>query len=238
MGVFRKYYRISSSNPIKLRFPKGHKFHRDMMKRDCFGNFIDVFNPQDLVVFADNCDEILLKYLRDLRSFYHFEIVETQSQGRADSLIQLFNRIISDCDDDDLIYISEDDYLYLDDASDVFKEGIRLGDQFNLHYVGLYDHPDKYSKMYGYSEQCEVFLSGLTHWRTTISVCLSFGMTGRVFREDNELWFRHARHNHDHEAFVELRNRGRKLIIPIPGRATHLQPPWVDRFIEKNYRIG
>ena len=52
---------------------------------------------------------------------------------------------------ENIVYFVEDDYYHRQDAPQLITEGLKVGD-----YITLYDHPDKYTKMYDYGEISKV----------------------------------------------------------------------------------
>jgi len=135
-------------------------------------------------------------------------------------------------DSETIIYFVEDDYLHRENWCEVLIEAFNLPTQ----YVSLYDHLDKYTDS-GYDNLVsKVFHSKSCHWRTVPSTCNTYaGMMGQLSMDM-------PIHKHfsaaspdgismDHAKFVELGNRGRRLITPMPGYSTHcdlLHSPTID----------
>jgi hypothetical protein len=117
----------------------------------------------------------------------------------------------------DLVYFLENDYLHQPGwVSKVFE----LYDSgFKFDYVSLYDHRDKY--MYAmYAElQSKIVHTKTHHWRTAPSSCGSFMFEKSVLNLDYDVL---ALGIPDFYFFSKLiAERGRILLTPIPGLATH-----------------
>ncbi len=102
----------------------------------------------------------------------------------------------------------------------LIAEGLSLAD-----YVTLYDHPDKYSAEYAFGETSKVMKTKSSHWRYTVSTCMTFATTVRMLKRDEAIWRRHltGSHPHDHLIFSELE---KKLAVCLPGRACHCDLTW------------
>ena len=121
-------------------------------------------------------------------------------------------------DDSALVYFVEDDYLHLPHAPTLLREGAAAAE-----YVTLYDHPDKYRLEYCFGEVSKVVRTRSSHWRYTVSTCLTFASTAGQLRRDQALWldFAGGRLVKGHETFCELSRRGRRVAVCIPGAACH-----------------
>lgn len=201
------YYRISDNSYAKEKIP-------GTTKEVCLDNLISVFGKKRLKIIADRCEPDTLEMLNQ-----KCDDVVITSYGNAGSFLHAVDLAIEECDDYELVYFCEDDYLHLEKAPDVLAEGLKVAD-----YVTLYDHPDKYSPMYNGGEVSKVVRTKLTHWRYTISTCMTFGTTVSKLKEDYEIWkeFTSAQHPHDHSAFSKLKkDKNRSLAVCIPGTACH-----------------
>ena len=222
MNCTRLYYRISDKSHTT---PKLIGTNKEV----CLKNFCRAFAeivfgsgsqpPQEgfvppVVIICDNCSQATLDMIRETG----LPCVETQ-WGNAGSLIFALELALKQGDDDDVAYFCEDDYLHLASAPDLLREGLSRSD-----YITLYDHPDKYTKLYDGGEVCKVLRMPISHWRQTISTCMTFGARIKALREDIEIWQKYASSKipKDHLIFTELRQKGRNLLVPIPGVACHV----------------
>jgi len=167
-----------------------------------------------VTIICDNCTDVTLEMVRST-GLPHVNTHE----GNAGSLIFAIRHALDKCDDDDIVYFCEDDYLHLGSAPDLLCEGMACSE-----YVSLYDHPDKYTSYYEGGEVSKVIKTQSSHWRSTISTCMTFGTRVKTLREDAATWekFTSSVIPRDHEIFLELREKGRGLLVPIPGVACHV----------------
>lgn len=214
------YYRISDKSYEKAKLP-------GLTKEMCLMNFCkafveDVFGKSNsegtfepaIRIIADNCDRKTLKTLRE--SGLPLTIT---SEGNSGALKKAIEIALEECEDEDIIYFVEDDYLHLGSSPQLIREVADKSDYFTL-----YDHPDKYSDFYKGGETSKVFRTKSSHWRYTISTCMTFGTKAKTLREDIEIWDKHLKdtdHPPDHRIFAELNEKGRKLAVCIPGAACH-----------------
>lgn len=202
------YYRISDKGYPKVKLPGA-------TKKACLANCLQAFPDSHLYVVADRCEE---RTLTMLGGFFRIRTLEQSHRGNAGSLIYTIEKVIKDRLDDDLVYFVEDDYLHQPDAKKVLLEGFEQGD-----YVTLYDHPDKYTKCYDGGETSKVTKTQSSHWRFTVSTCMTFATRVKTLKEDYNVWKRYTVGDHpcDHQIFSELTSQGRKLAVCIPGKACH-----------------
>lgn len=215
------YYRISDNSYKKQKLIGA-------TKEVCFKNFIKSFhktifgdlNPispdfiSPMKIIADKCQDDTIAMLSQTGI-----PIETTNYGNAGSLKHAIDLAIAECDDDELVYFVEDDYLHLQTAPTLLEEGIKRAD-----YVTLYDHPDKYTSQYNGGEYSKVIKTASSHWRYTISTCMTFATKVKTLKEDLETWtkFTDGVHPHDHQIFTELnKDKRRRLAVCIPGVACH-----------------
>lgn len=177
--------------------------------------FADViFNGSNppMTIIADRCERKTVKMLELTGIPYVLS-----DCGNAGSLRLVLQKAI-ELPEDELVYVVEDDYLHLPTAPQLLLEGIRHAD-----YITLYDHPDKYTSNYNGGEVSKVIRTPLSHWRFTISTCMTFATKVGTLKEDFQIWQKYISgpHPHDHLIFTDLSKIGRKLAVPIPGAACH-----------------
>lgn len=158
--------------------------------------------------------------------------VMNSAGSEAKAFLILLDYIYSlNIDDEELIYIVEDDYLH--------KNGWKkaLYDAFcstPCHYATLYDHPDKYCDYPNLTSR--IFTGYKSHWRTTPSTTNTFACRMRTLREDEKLlrdYSTGVNVSRDHERFIALGQKNRVLVSPIPSFSTHVEsdnlaPFWND----------
>lgn len=242
--IIKHIYRLSDNGYAKEKFEFA-------TKEVCLTNFIhSIWAPQNLTVMVDDTnlkDETLDMAMR-LKDEHGFSVMIYTGGSSAASWRHAVNFAMDmGLDDEDAVYFVEDDYLHLpgtnptpnDKFVDTFiEEGLGIAD-----YVSLYDHMDKYipaskggNKFIG-EDACEttkVALTKSTHWKLTNSTTMTFATRLGTLKDDKEVWEKYTMGSHpnDFAAFIELRHKGKSLITPLPGRATHCEPTWAAPLVE------
>lgn len=157
-----------------------------------------------MYIIADNCEAKTLAMIRNLG----IECEET-SLGNSGSFRHMVERILAVEDDDQAVYLLEDDYLHHDGAAVLMEQGLAIAD-----YVTLYDHPDKYrlardgGNPFNYSElhPVRIWTTRDSHWRETDSTTMTFACRVRTLRQDYHVWekYTQGRIPRDFKAFFEL----------------------------------
>lgn len=195
-------YRISDNSYPKVKLPGA-------TKKFCFKNCSELFT--NIIVICDNCQESTIEMVKE------FNPIVT-NLSNAGSFQKAFE-ISLDFPDDEEIYYIEDDYLHFKkNLQETISEGLAISE-----YITLFDHPDKYQSEYNFGEPTIVHKTRSTHWRTTISTCMTFAGRVKYLREDQNIWrhFTAGQHPHDHQLFCALKDKQRKLLVSIPGLAFH-----------------
>ena len=224
-----KFYRLSNNRQIT-------KFE-SITKQDCLKNFIEIFGKENLFIIADNVKEESIVFINQLNIKY-----EKISLGNSGSFIYALDRAVMQNNDEEIVYFVEDDYLHLSIAPKLIEEGIRFSD-----YISLYDHPDKYMGLGENNpypnlfvkdggEDTKVIISESSHWKFTNSTTMTFASKVKTLKKDYEILKKHCNlmtgFPHDFEMFCELREKGRKLITPIPACSTHCDSRYLSPFVD------
>jgi len=224
-GPPRLIYRISDGSSRKNRFPFA-------TKRACLENFLSVFagHGERLLIIADNVSEATFEYVTKL----HGGVVRTSLGSGAQSWRHAaFEIALAKWDPAESVYFVEDDYLHGPLSPAALVEGLEVAD-----YVTLYDLSDKYMNgsdggpnpfVENGGELTRVLRTKSAHWKLTNSTTMTFATTVRTLREDYDIWDRHTRDRRypdDLGVFLDLMRKGRTLISPIPGCATHCEIEW------------
>lgn len=212
------YYRISDKSYPKIKLP-------GTSKKMCLENFIECFMPMksELTIVADNCSPERVEWLKTL----DYTIVET-SLGNAGALLYSIRLALEESKDNPrkIAYFVEDDYLHdVGRATELMYDPMISIPGMKAPYWTLFDHPDKYSKLYNYGESCKVCRTKKSHWRQTISTTMTFVANLLTLQEDLPVWEEYladVQHPPDHNIFLALNEKGRNLISPIPGAACHM----------------
>lgn len=201
----------------------------------CLKNFVSVFGNRDLQIIADNCSE---DTLRMITKYVHPGKVEKVSIGHGAGTFNLALSKALTYADTEIVYFVENDYLHRLLSPDILQEGFSIG----ANYVALYDHPDKYinganPEVEGGGEVTRVMLSKSCHWKLTNSTTMTFASTVKTLKEDEQLLrsFTQGSYPRDFDMFLALRDKGRGLVTPIPGYATHGETAWLSPLIDWSY---
>jgi hypothetical protein len=218
-------YRISDTgyNKVKPSY---------ISNENCLRNATKIFNQVEWLVIADNTssptDEMILKYQSNITKV---------NIGHGAGTFNLALDEALKLDDKEVVYFLENDYLHKSNSLKILLEGINIG----ADYVSLYDHPDKYIDganpfVEGGGEYTKVFLSESCHWKLTNSTTMTFASKVKTLREDESILrkWTDTTHPHDFQMFLELRDKGRSLITPLPGYSTHGETSWLTPLINWN----
>src|SRR4026208_941432 len=152
-------------------------------KEECLENFLSVFAGSAAITFiADSCQPENVQWLRRIGFPVH-EVTVGSSRSFRHAVHLALEELKEPCE---LVYFVEDDYCHRKGALDVLIEGLKVSD-----YVTLYDQPDKYRGVYDSGEVSKVFTTESTHWKETISTCMTFGTKHHVLSEDLSFWERY-----------------------------------------------
>jgi len=193
---------------------------------NCLSNATKIFDQAEWLVIADNTssptDEMISKYQSN---------VTKVSVGHGAGTFNLALTEALKLNDNEIVYFLENDYLHKPNSLEILLEGFDIG----ADYVALYDHPDKYIDganpyVEGGGEVTKVFLSKSCHWKLTNSTTMTFAAKVKTLHQDEEILrsFTQGSYPRDFEMFLALRDKGRSLITPIPGYATHGETAWLS----------
>jgi len=229
------YYRISDKSYTKTKLP-------GTSKKTCLENFLQAFPDANIILIADNVKSQTVDMIKSVMEDRDYEIIYTEFGNALSFNFALWHSICT-LPDETIVYYCEDDYLHFCGEAtfgDKNPQKIILEGLDRANYVTLYDHPDKYQSEYGFGETSCVFKTANTHWRFTISSCMTFAAKVETLKKDVATWdeFTTGSHPHDHQIFKELNSKGRTLAVCIPGLAYHVDLTYpilksnVDNMIE------
>jgi len=229
VSIIRK---ICSSN-LKIYYRLSDKGRRNgkpdyINYKNCLENFCKHFDKSTITMIADNCEEDTINYLKTI--LREDQIIQT-SLGNSGAFCHALKLSIDECNENDIVYLVEDDYLHCENSQKILEEGFVHSD-----YVTLYDHPDKYMDggwpnphVWGGAEDTRVFLTETSHWKLTNSTTMTFAAKVKTLKEDYDTMLKYCTEKipGDFQLFTELINdKKRKLVSSIPGKSTHGQLPW------------
>lgn len=214
------YYRISDNSYIKPKM---------CGKKKCLDNFLSLFNSCSVTFIADNVKSEETLFLLKNISY------QQTSLGNSGSFMACLEDSISRFSDDQIIYFLEDDYLHYGNVVEALEEGLSMSE-----YATLYDHPDKYSSLYNFGEQTILSRKNY-HWKQTISTTMTFASRVGTLKDDYGCFFKQTRnfHPNDHEIFLEINKKSKKLISCVPGMSIHtdltvysnMDKPYIDKWV-------
>lgn len=186
---------------------------------DCFNNLLEsISDTTDVSIHVmmdgDSSTNFIGKY-KDVVAIHNFK--GGSDQASFLEAHRYAKHLAQDCEDTDLFYFVENDYLHIKGWDEKVRELFSTYE--SLNYVSLYDHNDKYF-LPQYDELASKIITTQTHhWRTTPSTCGTYIVDKKILLADYDIPFTIPG---DHSKFIHLnQTRGRFVITPIPGLATH-----------------
>lgn len=196
----------------------------------CLKNALGVFpwTEYDWSIIADNISEQTSDMIQKYIPRNHINYV-TVGHGAG-----TFNLALTEAlqyVDSEVVYFLENDYLHKRGADKILVEGFDTG----ASYVALYDHPDKYINganpfVEDGGEVTRVMLTSTCHWKLTNSTTMTFAAKVKTLKEDEEILrlYTQGSYPRDFDMFLALRDKGRALVTPLPGYATHGETAWLS----------
>lgn len=220
------YYRLSN-----LEAGISKKKIINATKKHCLENCILEFGLNNITILGDRLNDETRNYVNSLK----LRLIEVDNGTGSGTFRDALNLAISENEDDDLIYLLEDDFLHKPNSSNLLKEGLL---SFN-GYITLYDHPDKYiNKDQGGNpfieqngEVTRLVKTNSVHWKITNSTVMSFAARVKRLKDDIELLNKYSseRITDSFRFFTELsQTKGIPVLSSIPGYSTHCESAWLS----------
>ena len=196
----------------------------------CLGNALSTFpwTEYDWSIIADNISEATNDMIQKYIPRDHIHYVEVGHGAGT------FNLALTEAlayDDNEVVYFVENDYLHKRGADKILVEGFDTG----ASYIALYDHPDKYIDganplVEDGGEVTRVMLTSSCHWKLTNSTTMTFAAKVKTLKEDESILrlYTQGSYPRDFDMFLALRDKGRALVTPLPGYATHGETAWLS----------
>jgi hypothetical protein len=188
-------------------------------------------SSHELYVFADNVTDDLYDFF--INTYDSSKIFRT-TLGNHGTLLCALDFAIKHFNDDESVYVCEDDYIYVPNAMDIINEGLQISD-----YSTGYDHPDKYINrteggpnpyISNGGELTRVVVTQNSHWKHTNSLCKTFAAKIKTLKEDYNYFVNYPA---DFQLFTTLRNREDRICSScIPSVSTHGELEWLAKFID------
>lgn len=203
-------------------------------KKLAFLHMLTTLNDShELYVFADNVTDELYHFFTDN---YDASKISRTSLGNYGALMYVLDFAIKEFNDEDSIYVCEDDYIYLPKALDIIEEGLQIS-----HYSTGYDHPDKYINIIdggpnpyisNGGEVTRVVVTQHSHWKHTNSMCMTFAVKLKTLKDDYNNFARLGS-SLDFQLFSTLRYEKERIYAScIPSVSTHGELEWLAKFID------
>ena len=218
--IFYSHYNITGTD-YKNR-PQWFNYEK------CFINLLETIKDKSNIKLNIGMDctveDNWIKKYKELYNTYEF------IGGNIEIVTKSVYKIIKEyqCNNNDLIYILENDYLHIGGWD---EKVIELYKTFNgLNYISLYDHNDKYFAPQYEDLVSKIITTNSHHWRTTPSTCGSYIVPKHIFDDDYEI---QTTIIGDHNKHIYLNEyKGRFILTPLPGLSTHcmegLMSPTID----------
>ena len=212
------------------KFSENRERVNGFSKEACYKNLKKTLN-RNISNLTFLMDGELNKHFLNNEKEFRVENIQGGSQAKSwDSALNYVRE--KSFNDDQIIYFVEDDYLHLDNWSEILLDGF----EFNIEHVSLYDHLDKYKLPLYKKLQSTILIGKKCHWRSVPSTTLSFAVKFKNFKKYFDIYkkfnFINEGKTKDHEMFLELWKNGSNLITPIPGYASHMDLAWLSPMIE------
>jgi len=229
--IFVRHCIASEISAHKKRFPG---FSREL----CHRNFLETLDERRANV------TYLLDTAKGKREDHFLEgaVVEIREGSEAGSFLRLLDYVEGKkFAPETILYFVEDDYLHRPRWLDVLCEAFTVP---GVDYATLYDHKDKYFSPTYADLTAKLFITPSCHWRTIPSTTHTFAVKYKTLMCDLAVHRRYSegrKISADHEKFCHLGAQGKRLISPIPGWATHVEPEfaspcldWESYFLKEN----
>ena len=227
------YYRLSNfqAGMSKTKIPNATKQH-------CLENCIKEFGVDSITVIGDTLNDETKQFVLDKG----LKLVEVKNGTGSKTFLDALNLSLNENQDDDIIYLLEDDFLHKPNSLKLIKEGLS---QYPQSYITLYDHPDKYiDAVSGGNKHIEqkgevtrLVKTNSVHWKLTNSTVMSFASTCGRLKLDLDLLNKYAQNRiTDSYGFFQELIQTKKIGVmsSIPGYSTHCESAWLSPLTDWN----
>jgi hypothetical protein len=168
---------------------------------------------------------------------YDTVVQEIDTKDMAETCVLVYHEAIK-LPDEDWVYFSEDDYMHKPDSLVKLQHCI---EDVKPDIISLYDHPDRYRDRPEHNftnGKNDIYISRDHHWRTIPSTCMTYGISVKCLKENQDLF---EEHKHvDFNLFPAILGyKGERpnkylMVGAIPSLATHcmtehLAPFWSNQ---------
>lgn len=144
--------------------------------------------PCTLLVILDGCPASYRQLFEDVFSDWadgtgpNLTLIETPGIGNNATFGMQLDLLLKHAGSDDLVYFSEDDYLYTPDAFPAMISALSMP---QVDFVTPLDHPDRYLSVMPERRMTPILVNAYCHWRRVSNTCCTF-MTTRSMLSRHE----------------------------------------------------
>jgi len=222
------YYRLSN-----LEAGISKKKIANATKKHCLENTIKVFGLNNITIMGDRLNGETREFVEKLG----LRLLLVDNGSGSGTFRDALDQAIKENQDNDIVYLLEDDFLHNTNSAEKLLEPLRVYDC----YATLYDHPDKYINateggnpfIKGNGEDTKLFKTETHHWKITNSTVMSFAARVSRLKQDYDLLMKYSEgHITDSfNFFCELRQtKGIPVVSSVPGHSTHCELSWLSPF--------
>jgi hypothetical protein len=134
-----------------------------------------------LTVILDGCPDYRALFMETFSGIANVQLTieETPSIGNQATYARQCEILLAD-EKTDLVYFSEDDYLYNPQAFVAMADLLNRG---NADFVTPLDHPDRYNHALTAPSPSKIRVTPFGHWRTVGTTCLTFMTSRKILHE-------------------------------------------------------
>jgi len=224
------YYRLSN-----LEAGISKKKIANATKKHCLENTIKVFGLNNITIMGDRLNDETREFVEKLG----LRLLLVDNGSGSGTFRDALDQAIKENQDNDIVYLLEDDFLHNTNSAEKLLEPLRVYDC----YATLYDHPDKYINateggnpfIKGGGEDTKLFKTETHHWKITNSTVMSFAARVSRLKQDYDLLMKYSKgHITDSfNFFCELRQtKGIPVVSSVPGYSTHCESSWLSPFTD------
>lgn len=203
---------------------------------DCLRNAWVMLNNSEFHIIMDNVSVKTKDMILDVTN--NNAIYYPINKGSSAESFNYALDLALEMNDGEMVYLLENDYVHTETAESVIIGGLEMG----FDYVTGYDHPDKYLNptrggnplVSDNSEETRLYCGEYSHYKLTNSTTMTFAAKVSTLKRDEAIlrkWTT-GTHPHDFQMFMELRERGRKLVSSVPAVSTHGETQFLSPLID------
>lgn len=173
-------------------------------KENCLDNAIATFGAENMIMVANQVSREVLRPYRIM------PIVYIEAKDSSESFNAALDVAIETTDNNETIYLLEDDYIHRPGSLEKIEEGLTMAD-----YVTLYHHPGS-----------RIIRDMENGWTQVESTTSTVACKRNTLIDDEKIFriFSDGKHkNWDFWTYYRLNIAGRVLITPVPSFSTHCE---------------